>query len=859
MLDHLQKPRCPRFNKYARQKLLLLEPNGECTPIESEHSDFSADICFSPYTCNEGLVRVRRRDRLQCKEANLRYPISGNATHDAFHRQFSGPDSFHVVFSGAEKLSPPDWYHAGQCLYVFPFHTSNPGKLALDITHLYDNFGAVVEQSKEWPVLHRKKIISNVPLEVCRDCPSHVARPRFSSLIEEDKAQESTSGGTETVSDLPGQMGKLASTDKSSLLALGMSSGSSLRNRYQAYTGSRSSRTNQYEKLLIDENHDRLPLCSRDYAVQDAWLPAHPLDTQSWRHANYTWIPLGCRFGKPLDRTCLARKKDAVKILFQDDTHLRVAMEELLRRLNGANTLQTTASSMATDRFEEKHEKLTFTYLHDPLFTHTGEKADMLLMSTSQYHDKLRDLIETIQQHARDLQDLQDEDDSVLGHFLDDGEDYSGEADDEDGHDYVIEEDVEEVEEVKEEVEEEDEAELERVRQGELATEIEEGTEEEEIYWEDETEQPIVVYLRPEDEGSEHPRSRRPTSKELEDKQEAMDDVADKYRVGDRHRAESEGYISREQNHDPLDRPRARYPSSRIFRQSKHVKTPAKPRIQIEGPEVDEEEEAEEEQERPPLVRNRYRYGAKKKIVLNNNSKLMMVDEKKDLKVHTGASTTATKTVTKKKKVVSKSRSASNPVKAGSAFKKTVVTKSAFRDPYAYSTRKITTILAKADLDSSNRKKSTSAGIKSTATTKNHLNCRAFLDDGYPFLKSPSSSSTSSKTVHSPTTSLSSSSFSSDFPGSMIKMAWVGMVAYPKTQSADPFVSHDWRTIYRLRYWNLIAEDVMLLHNVRFMDFFSMTLSMLDTSPDRAHYFGTDAAEAMLEELAFKLGLCEDE
>ncbi|OAQ22454.1 hypothetical protein K457DRAFT_143430 [Linnemannia elongata AG-77] len=86
------------------------------------------------------------------------------------------------------------------------------------------------------------------------------------------------------------------------------------------------------------------------------------------------------------------------------------------------------------------------------------------------------------------------------------------------------------------------------------------------------------------------------------------------------------------------------------------------------------------------------------------------------------------------------------------------------------------------------------------------------------------------------------------------------MVAYPETQQpADSFVSHDWRTIYRLRYWNLIAEDVMILHNIRFMDFFSMTLSMLDTSPDRAHYYGTDAAEAMLEELAFKLGLCEDE
>lgn len=63
MLDHHQKPLCPRFSKYDRQKLLLLEPT-ECTPIETEHPDFSADICFSPFVCNEGLVRIRRRDRV---------------------------------------------------------------------------------------------------------------------------------------------------------------------------------------------------------------------------------------------------------------------------------------------------------------------------------------------------------------------------------------------------------------------------------------------------------------------------------------------------------------------------------------------------------------------------------------------------------------------------------------------------------------------------------------------------------------------------------------------------------------------------------------------------------------------------
>ncbi|KAK5827653.1 hypothetical protein F5H01DRAFT_399218 [Linnemannia elongata] len=886
MLDHHQKPLCPRFSKYDRQKLLLLEPT-ECTPIETEHPDFSADICFSPFVCNEGLVRIRRRDRLQCKEANLKYPISGNSTHDAFHRQFSGPDSFHVVFSGSEKLSPPDWYHAGQCLYIFPFHISNPGRLSLDITHLYDNFGAVVEQAKEWPVLWRRKVVSGLPLEICRGCPSRVARPRFSSLSEVDeKVVLDTKGGsggdaeTAAISEKAGDghVEKVSNIDRSSLMALGMSSGSSLRNRYQAYTNSRAS-PHKYSNLFMDENYDRLPLCSRDHAVQGAWLPAHPLDKQSWRRANYTWTPLGCRFGKPLDKTCLMKGKKGVdKILFQGDTHLRVAMEELLRRLNGSTTLETNPpSSTSTDRLEEKQVSTTFTYLHDPLFTRTNEKADMLvanmghwatgtkffdqLMPTSKYHDKLRDLVETIQQHARDLQDLEDEDDGSLGHFLDDEVGgYGGEADDEDGHDYGFE--VEE---------DEDEAELEKeredLRQEELEKESSDELTGEEVYWEDETEQ--EVDNRRQGQGDSKQQHRRPTVEELEDQQEAIDDIEDKYRVGDRQRAEAEGYISHNKNNnnvrDPMDRTRARYPSSHILRQSKHVKTPAKPKIDVEESEVDEEEEFEEAQERPVVSRNRYRYGAQKKVMLGDNSKLTKSGEADDVENVKIPSTKKTASSNNKKTTTSaKSRPVSVSTPAGK--KATIATKRpsspAFRDPYAYSVRKtvpVTTPSKSSYAASGNRKKSTrdikkgSLSSSSPSKMKNRYRRRAFLDDDYPSL-------TSHLSKASPTPSPSSSSSSISDSDSLVKMAWVGMVAYPETQqSADSFVSHDWRTIYRLRYWNLIAEDVMILHNIRFMDFFSMTLSMLDTSPDRAHYYGTDAAEAMLEELAFKLGLCEDE
>jgi hypothetical protein len=453
----------------------------------------------------------------------------------------------------------------------------------------------------------------------------------------------------------------------------------------------------------------------------------------------------------------------------------------------------------------------------------TGTKFFDQLMSTSKYHDKLLDLIEAIQQHARDLQDLEDEDDSMSGHFLDDGEDYGGEVDDEDGHDYQIEDD-------EEEEEEEDEAELEmeheKMRQEEeLARSRDEGAGEE-VYWEGETEQEVDNR-----QNDTKQRLRRPTAEELEEQLDALDDIEDTYRVNDRQRAESEGYISRggqsnTNNRDPMDRPRARYPSNRILRQSKHVKAPAKPKIEVDESEIEEEEEEEEEEdeveeevERHVAVRNRYRYGAQKKVILDEDSELVKVS---DDGVEESVKTPAPKKVVNNKKKTTlnpKSRPASTGTSAG---KETAISKpsATFRDPYAYSTRKAVPITTSKPTSSYNKKKSTT-GTKKRRTRNNKsrkLYRRAFLDDDYPFLTSPSSHSSKTPLTLSPSPSSSASSFSD----SLVNMAWVGMVAYPETQNADSFVSHDWRTIYRLRYWNLIAEDVMLLNNIRFMDFFSM-------------------------------------
>ena len=171
----------------------------------------------------------------------------------------------------------------------------------------------MVEQSDEWPVLTRKKVVSNLPLEVCRGCSSRVAAPRF-----QQEHQESSAGGKDAV----------------------LVSGAFAKNLYQAYAVSKG-------KTGSDQPDKQLPQCSKDLAIQGVWLPAHPIDKQSWRRANYTWTPLGCTFGKPLDPTCLEQKKKSSKILFQGDTHLRIAIELLLQRLQGSTTLQNSSKGTA--------------------------------------------------------------------------------------------------------------------------------------------------------------------------------------------------------------------------------------------------------------------------------------------------------------------------------------------------------------------------------------------------------------------------------------------------------------------------------------------------------------------------------
>ncbi|KAI1320830.1 hypothetical protein EDD11_009787 [Mortierella claussenii] len=785
-LDHLNKPLCPRFYKYDRQKLMMLEPN-ECTPVKSEHPDFSADICFSPYTCNEGLVRVRRRDRTLCKEANLRYPISGNATHDAFHRQFSGPDAFHVVFSGAEKLAPPDWYHAGQCLYVFPFHISNPGRLFLDIIHLYDNFDAVVEENEHWPVLKQQNVVSHLPLEICRGCPSRVIQPRFPILLSDGPESE--------------------------------------------------------ERLLNPTETDKE---EEEDAVVGAWLPARPEDRQSWRKASYTWTPLGCTYGKPLQRSCLQGKKDALKVLFQGDSQLQVAMEQLVRRLGGSNEIQTSIVPSANG-MEETFGATTFTFVSDPLFSNavvgepnllvvnvgqwaTGTKFLDSLMSTAQYHDKILGIVESIQQKARDQQDMEDEDfeDEDNG----DGSRYSGDEEYED--EYGREED-------------EDEYDLENEREVQRQENQLEGAAE--FYWDDETEEEQSVQT-----GS--PKKNRPgAAKDVDrENEQEVDEEGEQ-------RQQEDDDDDRRGGQEDGGKPMPRYPPGRFMRQSKHIRLPGQRQsAPILGTAKDE---TGYEQPEP-----HHRYAEQKEAVLSDKPQLAK-DDIVDDKINRGSGSKSSATSSKVHPMATQPRTGRS---RGTAVDRGRPSISGSRRP---------TFTGTATLKSSHSNNKSSRGGSSRSTgSQSQRGSSTNHHPERPVSKSNRDSSDSNKSDSTTAYRMARRSLDdikiktkithgTDAKKSikirrrslqdLTKIVWAGMVAFPETQPADPMFHHDWRTLYRLRYWNQIAEDVMLLHNVPFMDFFSMTLSMLDTSPDRSHYFGNDAAEAMLEELAFKLGLCEND
>lgn len=481
----------------------------------------------------------------------------------------------------------------------------------------------------------------------------------------------------------------------------------------------------------------------------------------------------------------------------------------------------------SVERIEEKVGQTTLTYLHDPLFAHAGEKSDMIVAnmghwatgtkfldqqwSTTKYHDKLRDLVEMIQQRARDLQDLEDEDDDFdsTHRFVDD--------------EYVSEFEDEEEEEEEGHSEDDDEYELEQAREKMRQQRQQSATKEKEdleISWGDEIQEEKV-----------ESRPSQPSRPSEYDHEEYRDHEG-RYRDG-RYREEEDSYGARRNrygnnnsnnDHRTAGRPRLRFPGSHIFRQSKHIKEHP-----VDGKDDDSTRSSsssssgrigpfrESQDDTEKSVHGRYRYGAQNKVAESEDSKpASSMDEllneapgrkdnnsKKDSAVHRHWTNSGKEEAQPYRSSSENNRSGTR----GSNMEGDI--KSGFRDNKEAGSRTSDDRTQASGFTNNNQDIHASQSSRDYETTDYRMAKRSTHQrrDGKVGVVSKS-------LRHK---------YKEAFKEETLQMAWVGMVAHPESQPVkDRFVSHDWRTIYRLRYWNQIAEDVMLLHGVPFMDFFSM-------------------------------------
>ncbi|KAK9722500.1 hypothetical protein K7432_002604 [Basidiobolus ranarum] len=88
-----------------------------------------------------------------------------------------------------------------------------------------------------------------------------------------------------------------------------------------------------------------------------------------------------------------------------------------------------------------------------------------------------------------------------------------------------------------------------------------------------------------------------------------------------------------------------------------------------------------------------------------------------------------------------------------------------------------------------------------------------------------------------------------------LRLIWHGIHAF---SSVNPYSKSrvDWRTNSRLKNWDVFSEALMKAQKISAINSFHITYPMIDTSPDKAHYFGTDAEEAIVDETLHKLDLC---
>ena len=123
-----------------------------CVSVQTAIQDFTVEVCPVSAVCNSFSVKIHRVNQTECERLEaLDIPIQ-NGTRAEWLRWQSGPDSFLLRTSGAQRWASENSVYEGACNSRFDVSLSNGGQVWLELWWIYTvsrlTFGSVSDPMK---------------------------------------------------------------------------------------------------------------------------------------------------------------------------------------------------------------------------------------------------------------------------------------------------------------------------------------------------------------------------------------------------------------------------------------------------------------------------------------------------------------------------------------------------------------------------------------------------------------------------------------------------------------------------------------------------------------------------------------
>lgn len=283
--------------------------NEQCVVVNSHSKEFEISICAEPGNCRHGFFKVTRINQEVCMRMERRRAPIVNQKDSDYVKKKVGPDTFHLVMKGPQKVSSPKVRYLGYCSYAYDFELHNGGFFTAELFRLYSDYDAIDSLEDKWPSLYSESLLdSGLEFSLCTQCKRYISPPQIS--------------------------------------------------QFASYPLVKSS-----EKLIELRKNNLIDICPRDNVTNGSWIMANEVDMADpiKNFANYSWIPVGCIYSNSFDETTMDSRDCLInnphKILFIGDEHARDVYESIIQRV--WNTVTEKFDMSSNSHFLEDHSITT--------------------------------------------------------------------------------------------------------------------------------------------------------------------------------------------------------------------------------------------------------------------------------------------------------------------------------------------------------------------------------------------------------------------------------------------------------------------------------------------------------------------